>query len=148
MPPYPLSTNISIGESSSIVHCHGKRMWTVWFQKSRKRLALWDVLEIHSHKQQDGSTNCLSSSQTCSTVRMRTGLHSQTHARTDSSHIHGHTCLRHTRTHTRSNATVVTGFCSSFPLAEFPFPLFSVPLVNISIVIFWWFLKKKKNSIK
>ena len=28
----------------------------------------------------------------------------------------------------------VTGFCSSFPLAEFPFPLFSVPLVNISIV--------------
>ena len=37
--------------------------------------------------------------------------------------------LRHTRTHTRSNATVVTG--SSFPLAEFPFPLFSVPLVNI-----------------
>ena len=45
-------------------------------------------------------------------------------------HIHGHTCLRHTRTHTRSNATVVTGFCSSFPLAEFPFPLFSVPLVN------------------
>ena len=46
-------------------------------------------------------------------------------------HIHGHTCLRHTRTHTRSNATVVTGFCSSFPLAEFLFPLFSVPLVNI-----------------
>ena len=32
----------------------------------------------------DGSTICLSSSQTCSTVRMRTGLHSQTHARTDS----------------------------------------------------------------
>ena len=52
--------------------------------KSRKRLALWDVLEIHSHKQQDGSTICLSSSQTCSTARMRTGLHSQTHARTDS----------------------------------------------------------------
>ena len=77
MPLYPLSTNISIWESSSIVHCHGKRMWTVWFQKSRKRLALWDVLEIHSHKQQDGSTICLSSSQTCSTVRMRTGLHSQ-----------------------------------------------------------------------
>ena len=32
-------------------------------------------------------------------------------------------CLSHARTHTRSNATVVTGFCSSFPLAEFPFPL-------------------------
>ena len=28
------------------------------------------------------------------------------------------TCLRHTCTHARSNATVVTGFCSSFPLAE------------------------------
>ena len=38
-------------------------------------------------------------------------------------HIHRHTCLSHARTHTRSNATVVTGFqCSSFPLAEFPFP--------------------------
>ena len=49
-------------------------------------------------------------------------------------HIHGHTCLRHTRTHTRSNATVVTGFCSSFPLAEFPFPLFSVPLVNREVL--------------
>ena len=48
-------------------------------------------------------------------------------------HIHGHTCLRHTRTHTRSNATVVTGFCSSFPLAEFPFPLFSVPLVILTV---------------
>ena len=40
-------------------------------------------------------------------------------------HIHRHTCLSHARTYTRSNATVVTGFCSSFPLAEFPFPLFS-----------------------
>ena len=61
-------------------------------------------------------------------------------------HIHGHTCLRHTRTHTRSNATVVTGFCSSFPLAEFPFPLFSVPLVNISIVYFQACKKKKTNQ--
>ena len=56
-------------------------------------------------------------------------------------HIHGHPCLRHTRTHTRSNATVVTGFCSSFPLAKFPFPLFSVPLVNKGFTII------KKNCI-
>ena len=47
-------------------------------------------------------------------------MHSWWHA-----HIHRHTCLSHARTHTRSSATVVTGFCSSFPLAEFPFPLFS-----------------------
>ena len=46
-------------------------------------------------------------------------------------HIHGHTCLRHTRTHTRSNATVVTGFCSSFPWLNFPFPCF---LYRLSIV--------------
>ena len=46
-------------------------------------------------------------------------------------HLHRHTCLRHARTHTRSNATVVTGFCSSFPLAEFPFPLFSVILLRL-----------------
>ena len=49
-----------------------------------KATLIRQLLEIHSHKQQDGSTICLSSSQTCSTVRMRTGLHSQTHARTDS----------------------------------------------------------------
>ena len=29
-------------------------------------------------------------------------------------HKHRHTCLSHARTHTRSNAAVVTGFCSSF----------------------------------
>ena len=46
-------------------------------------------------------------------------------------HLHRHTCLSHARTHTRSNATVVTGFCSSFPLAEFPFPLFSVILLRL-----------------
>ena len=41
-------------------------------------------------------------------------------------HLHRHTCLSHARTHTRSNATVVTGFCSSFPLywLNFPFPCF------------------------
>ena len=58
-------------------------------------------------------------------------------------HIHSHTCLRHTRTHARSNATVVTGFCSSFPLAKFPFPLFSVPLVNKGFTI----KKKKKKKL-
>ena len=46
-------------------------------------------------------------------------------------HIHRRTCLRHTRTHTRSNAAVVTGFCSSFPLAEFPLEL---RVIRFSIV--------------
>ena len=55
-------------------------------------------------------------------------------------HLHRHTCLSHARTHTRSNATVVTGFCSSFPLAEFPFPLFSVILLRL--------LQKKKKKKK
>ena len=37
-------------------------------------------------------------------------------------HIHRHTCLRHTRTHTWSNATVVTGFfVPPFPWLNFPF---------------------------
>ena len=113
-------------------HCHGKRMWTVWFQKARKRLALWDVLEIHSHKQQDGSTCtiCLSSSQTCSTVRMRTGLHSQTHARTDSFDQVNELCEQssmhrpqHQQRHTLSsksfppwNTSETQTACSHFPM--------------------------------
>ena len=60
-------------------------------------------------------------------------------------HLHRHTCLSHARTHTRSNATVVIGFCSSFSLAEFPFPLFSVILLRLQQVIQ---LKKKKKKKK
>ena len=59
---------------------------------------------------------------------------------------HTHT---HARTHTRSNATVVTGFCSSFPLAEFPFPLFSVFFCSVKIIKYNTVnLKKKKKKKK
>ena len=33
-------------------------------------------------------------------------------------HIHCRACLHHTCTHTRSNTSVLTGVCSSFPLAD------------------------------
>ena len=33
-------------------------------------------------------------------------------------HIHHRMCLHNTRTHTRSHSAVITGFLSSFPLAE------------------------------
>ena len=62
-------------------------------------------------------------------------------------HIHRHTCLSHVRTHTRSNATVVTGFCSSFPLAEFPFPLFSVICSPVFGVHHQSTKKKKKRNL-
>ena len=53
-------------------------------------------------------------------------------------HIHRHTCLRHTRTQTHDPMLLSPyRFCSSFPLAEFPFPLFSA-LVRI-ISYFWLF---------
>ena len=60
-------------------------------------------------------------------------------------HLHRHTCLSHARTHTRSNPTVVTGFCSSFPLAEFPFPLFSVILLRL--LRLRYFVKRKKKFL-